>query len=163
MKFPRLALIVTGSFFLIGAYAPVSPPTKPSAGKDGFIRVASGICPQKRKTVRAPGKLRRKSNPVERNPANLERGKALYRKEAKPTACRLCHGNRGNGNGSLAVKQNPPPRNFTCSQTMEEISDGQMFWIIKNGSRSTFMPAHKSTLTDRQIWQIILYIRKFAQ
>ncbi len=74
----------------------------------------------------------------------------------------MCHGIKGNGNGKLAVNLAPPPRNFTCAETMKEISDGQMFWIIKNGSGGTKMPAHKETLTDREIWQLILYIKNFS-
>jgi len=41
---------------------------------------------------------------------------------------------------------------------MEHISDGQMFWVVKNGSPDTGMVAYKS-LSDKQIWQIILYLR----
>jgi hypothetical protein len=60
--------------------------------------------------------------------------------------------------GMMAPGLNPPPRNFSCSETMEHISDGQMFWVVKNGSSGTGMVAYKS-LSDKQIWQIILYLR----
>ena len=29
----------------------------------------------------------------------------------------------------------PPARNFLSGQTMKDLSGGQLFWIIKNGSR----------------------------
>ena len=35
-----------------------------------------------------------------------------------------------------------------------------MFWIIKNGSKGTGMVAHKKTLNDKAIWDVIKYIRK---
>ena len=54
------------------------------------------------------------------------------------------------------------PRNFTCSQTMKDISDGQMFWIIKNGSPATGMPAYRF-LSGDEIWKLILYIRHFEK
>lgn len=147
----------------VGAVLMVLGFTGPSVSAAELLYIASGICPQERATASAPGRLLRESNPVESTPQNFERGKSLYHEAARPTACRLCHGMRGNGNGRLAEKLVPPPRNFTCAETMKEISDGQLFWIIKNGSRGTAMPAHKSTLSDRQIWQLVLYLRTFAE
>ena len=126
------------------------------------IRVASGICPQNRKTRSAPSRYLKKANPLPDSPANLAQGERLYYKDAKPTTCALCHGLKGNGNGSLASALDPPPRNFTCTELMETIPDGQMFWIIKNGSKGTGMPVHKETLSDKDIWQLIRFIRKFA-
>ncbi len=131
-----------------------------SAGN--IFRVASGICPQKRNTRSAPTRYLKKKNPLPGSPENIQEGKLLYYKDAKPTACGLCHGLKGNGNGRLARGLNPPPRNFTCAELMDSISDGQMFWIIKNGSKGTAMPVHKGTLSDKKIWQLIRFIRQFA-
>jgi len=129
-----------------------------------YLRIAaSGICPQIRNTRSASSHQTKQSNPLPATTENLIVGEKLYRKDAKPTACYLCHGRRGNGNGSLAPKLAPPPRNFTCAETMNEISDGQLFWIIKNGSKDTAMPAHKATLRDKEIWQLIHFIRSFSR
>ncbi|NIS85156.1 MAG: hypothetical protein GWN88_08570 [Nitrospinaceae bacterium] len=46
---------------------------------------------------------------------------------------------------------------------MKTIPDGQMFWIIRNGSRGTAMPAHESTLSEKETWQLILFVRQFAE
>ena len=127
------------------------------------IRRISGICPQNRKTRKAPGRYLKKKNPIPPTPENLAKGKRLYNQDAKPTACKLCHGANGNGNGSLARRLDPPPRNFTCAEVMRDLPDGQLFWTIKNGSRGTGMPAHKSTLQPKEIWQLILFIRKFLR
>ena len=123
---------------------------------------ASGICPQSRKTEKAPSKYTLKPNPLFATTKNIERGKSLYQMEAKPTACKMCHGIRGNGNGRLARGLEPAPRNFTCEDIMKSLSDGQLFWVIKNGSKGTAMPAHKFTMSDKDIWQIIYYLKKFA-
>ena len=90
-------------------------------------------------------------------------GKQLFNKDAKPTACRLCHGAKGNGNGSLARRLDPPPRNFTCAEVMSDLPDGQLFWVIQNGSRGTAMSAHKSTLKPEEIWKLILFIKQFLK
>ena len=123
--------------------------------------IASGICPQPRNTKQAPLKYKQKINPLLATTQNIEKGKLLYQVETKPTACKMCHGIRGNGNGILARGLEPAPRNFTCKETMEAISEGQLFWIIKNGSKGTAMPSHKLTLSDRDIWQIIFYLKSF--
>ena len=128
-----------------------------------LLRVASGICPQPRTTKKAPSNYIRKQNPIPATAKNVERGKALYQKEAKPTACKMCHGIRGNGNGRLARGLKPAPRNFTCEETMRSLSDGQLFWVIKNGSTGTAMPAHKFSLGDKDIWRIIYYLKSFVR
>ena len=43
---------------------------------------------------------------------------------------------------------------------MKKVSAGQMFWIIKNGSKNQpAMVAHKK-LKDKEIWDIVKYIRE---
>lgn len=133
-------------------------------GLGGSVQlISSGICLQKRKTQRAPGRYLKKKNPITPTPKNLAEGKRLFNKDAKPTVCRLCHGAKGNGNGSLARRLDPPPRNFTCAEVMSDLPDGQLFWVIQNGSRGTAMPAHKSTLKPVEIWQLILFIKQFLR
>ena len=124
--------------------------------------IASGICPQLRKTKKAPSKYVLKKNPLFASAKNIKRGESLYQREAKPTACKMCHGVRGNGNGRLARGLEPAPRNFTCEETMKSLSDGQLFWVIKNGSKGTAMPAHKFSMSDKDIWQIIHYLKGFT-
>jgi len=114
-----------------------------------------GPCPQPRKTKSAPAHLVKASIPAS---ASVEAGKKIFEKSAKPMACKMCHGSEGKGNGKLGKALNPRPRNFTCSDTMKHVSSGQMFWIIKNGSKGTGMVAHGKTLKDRQIWDVVKYI-----
>ena len=120
------------------------------------------ICPQERKTARAPSDYLKKLNPLRGDPRNIKKGKVLAQIKAKPLACKHCHGMLGNSQGSMALSMKPKPRNFTCKQTMESISDGQLFWIIKNGSKGSAMPAY-SYLSDKKIWQLIHYIRSLSK
>jgi mono/diheme cytochrome c family protein len=126
----------------------------------GFTETAlaggdKGPCPQPRKTKSAPSNLAKASIPGN---ASVEAGKVIFEKSAKPMACKMCHGNEGKGNGKLGKALKPHPRNFTCSDTMKNVSPGQMFWIIKNGSKGTGMMAHGKTLSDKQIWDVVKYI-----
>jgi mono/diheme cytochrome c family protein len=122
----------------------------------------SGICPQPRQTVKAPGEFLKLENPLEATPQTILAGQTLFQVDAKPSACRICHGISGDGLGILFHKVKPKPRNFTCVYTMEELPDGQLFWIIKNGSPGTAMPSF-SYLADDQVWQLILYLRSFSK
>jgi mono/diheme cytochrome c family protein len=120
-----------------------------------------GTCPQLRVTAQAPEDIYHLKNPLEPTQKNLDAGESLFRVGAQPTACKICHGVVGNGFGMMAQGLNPPPRNFTCAATMNEIPDGQLFWIIKNGSPGTEMPAFPE-LHEKQVWQLIHFIRRFA-
>jgi mono/diheme cytochrome c family protein len=117
-------------------------------------------CPQTRSTTKAPEELYNKTNPIENTADNIEKGRLLFQLDAQPT-CTVCHGS-GNGLGMMSGGLNPPPRNFTCKETMESISDGQLFWIIKNGSPGTGMSSFEN-LNDQEIWQLVHFIRQLAE
>ncbi|MEE9259269.1 MAG: c-type cytochrome [Nitrospinaceae bacterium] len=117
---------------------------------------AAGKCPQPRKTKSAPASTVKKDKTAKANKAS---GKKIYTKTAKPIVCTMCHGKTGGGDGKLGKALKPKPRNFTCKGTKKQISAGQMFWVIKNGSKGTGMVAHKKTLKDKQIWDVVKYIR----
>ena len=92
--------------------------------------------------------------------ADYASGKRIYNQTAKPMACKMCHGKNGDGGGKLGKALRPPPSNFTSMDAMKDVSPGQMFWIIKKGSRGTGMVAHAKTLNDKEIWDVIKYIRQ---
>ena len=117
---------------------------------------SGGKCPQPRKTKAAPTNIVSLDNT---GSADLRKGKLIYEKRAKPMACKMCHGLNGDGTGKLGKALKPTPRNFTCSDTMKRVSAGQMFWVIKNGSSRTGMVAHKKSLVDSEIWDVVKYIR----
>jgi mono/diheme cytochrome c family protein len=121
-----------------------------------------GACVQPRKTAKAPDEFLSMMNPLPVSAGTIAAGKALFVKTAQPVACVLCHGEQGDGKGPLGASLVPPPRNFTCGSMMKDIPDGQLFWIIKNGSPGTGMMSFAG-LADEQIWQLIQYIRWLAK
>jgi len=122
----------------------------------------SGVCPQPRKTPRAPAAFLGMTNPLPASAEHVQAGKKLYLETAKPLACMNCHGTKGDGNGPAGMGLVPPPRNFTCGELMKDIPDGQLFWIIKNGSPGTGMMPF-SGLSDEEVWQLIHYLRSLAK
>lgn len=123
---------------------------------------SSGVCPQPRTTKKAPAEFLAMANPMPASSQAVQAGKTLFQQTAKPLACMNCHGAKGDGMGPAAMGLTPPPRNFTCGETMNSISDGQLFWIIKNGSAGTGMMPFAS-LSDDEVWQLIHYIRSLAK
>jgi len=122
---------------------------------------APGHCPQTRHTIPAPEEYSLMQNMLQPTKENVQAGNNLFNSKAKPVACVICHGIKGDGIGLIFPRLKPYPRNFTCYQTMKGVSDGQLFWIVKNGSHGTQMPGIVK-LEDKQIWQLILYIRSLT-
>ena len=119
-------------------------------------------CPQNRTTPDAPAKFAELKNPLEATEKRIKKGEVLFMDTAQPMQCLHCHGARGDGTGELGLQADPPARNFTCAKTMKSVSDGQMFWAIKNGIEGTAMPAYPD-LADWQIWVLIHYVRQFGE
>ncbi|HSF69547.1 MAG TPA: cytochrome c, partial [Nitrospira sp.] len=119
-------------------------------------------CVQPRSTAKAPDEFLGKTNPLPASSGTTQAGKTLFLKAAQSVACAMCHGEQGDGKGVMAAALVPPPRNFTCSAMMHDISDGQLFWIIKNGSPGTGMMSFVG-LPDEQVWQLVHYIRSLAK
>jgi mono/diheme cytochrome c family protein len=117
-----------------------------------------GECPQPRFTDKAPPEIYRLHAPLRMDKKVQKTADKLYQETAKPIPCARCHGLKGDGKGRMANMFDPPPRNFACAETVNGIPDGQLFWIIKNGSPGTSMPSFK-TLDDLEIWMLVLYLR----
>jgi len=96
-------------------------------------------------------------NPLEPTDENIKMGEKLYTQY-----CATCHGNTGLGDGPAGQALNPKPAPLAITGKMPMVSDGYLLWRIKEGgvSMGTAMPPWKAALNEKQIWQIILYMRK---
>lgn len=101
--------------------------------------------------------------------ADLAAGKKLYDER-----CRHCHGDAGDGQGASAEVVYPKPRNFTSGvykfRTRHETpngnrlaSDEDIFRSISEGLHGTSMPGWSGFFTKQQIWQLVQYIKTFAE
>jgi len=100
-------------------------------------------------------------NPIANTPENVAKGKALF--EGKGT-CFNCHGKEGKGDGPAAQILNPTPRNFTNCKFHKKRKDGELFWVIKNGSAGTGMvPLIPAAINEEEAWTIINYERSFCK
>jgi mono/diheme cytochrome c family protein len=90
-----------------------------------------------------------------------EEGKKLY-----VTYCSGCHGESGKGDGPAAASLPVKPANHTDGKIMNAIPDKTLFEIISKGGqaagKSAFMPPWGGTLRDKQIQDIVAYLRSIA-
>ncbi|MBU2652123.1 MAG: c-type cytochrome [Bacteroidetes bacterium] len=80
------------------------------------------------------------------------RGARVYKK-----VCWTCHGDNGSGTGPQAAEIETKPANFK-DPLVAGRSDGALFWWISNGGSD--MQAFKDALTEDEIWDLVMYIRK---
>jgi cytochrome c553 len=93
-------------------------------------------------------------NPVSFTPEHLADGK-----EAFGHYCVACHGLDGQNTGVPFAEHMSPPLPSLASAEVQEYTDGQLKWVIDNGVFPSGMPASKGTLSDDEIWSIVLFIR----
>jgi cytochrome c len=104
------------------------------------------------------------TNPLPATTDMIEKGKKLFEGKA---FCRACHGADGKGLGKdiePGSLKGPLPRNFTDKAWQAARTDGELFWILKNGSLGTDMaPFIPLVLTEEEAWQVVQYVRSFGQ
>jgi predicted CXXCH cytochrome family protein len=89
------------------------------------------------------------------DPADVNSGAEVFRKK-----CEICHGYDGSGKTEIGAGQYPRVPDLR-SPVIQKMSDGEVFFHIKNGIRHTGMPAWE--MPDRKLWQVVLYIRNLPK
>jgi predicted CXXCH cytochrome family protein len=101
------------------------------------------------RSVPEQGKAR--VNPFASDPAEIAAGRDLFSQK-----CEACHGYDGGGKTEIGSGQYPRPPALR-SMDVASMSDGEIFYHIRNGIRNTGMPAWQ--MPDRQLWQLVAFIR----
>jgi len=100
------------------------------------------------------------TNPYPSTPENIEIGKHIFHGKA---FCVTCHGKDGKGLGKIPGLRGKLPRNFTDKTWQAARTDGELFWILKNGSPGTDMASFiPLVLTEDEAWHAVLYVRSFG-
>ncbi|MFI5269025.1 MAG: cytochrome c [Chloroflexota bacterium] len=97
------------------------------------------------------------ANPVAGDSQAIQAGREAY-----TGSCAQCHGAAGDGKGVFGQTTFPPATDFT-SQTARDLSDQQMFYIVKNGLGFTAMPGFASQYSDADIWTFVSFIRELQK
>ena len=96
-------------------------------------------------------------NPVKPTPESLARAKKWWTLD-----CAMCHGKDGDGKGETAQDMKLTIPDFTDPATLKDRTDGEIFWVIKNGIGMTGMPSFaRIKVQDAEIWAITAFVKKF--
>jgi mono/diheme cytochrome c family protein len=85
--------------------------------------------------------------------ASVEEGEKLF-----GTECAACHGLDGHKPTDAGRWMYPRAADLT-SHEVQQYSDRELFWIVKNGIRFSGMPAFGKVETDEHIWDLVHYAR----
>jgi predicted CXXCH cytochrome family protein len=106
-----------------------------------------------------PAAERHESNPLKASPEILNEARNSF-----IDRCAICHGNDGSGQTQVGRNLYPKPPDLRSPPT-QNLTDGQIRYIIKNGVRLTGMPAwsHPHKEQDNDSWKLVLFIRDLRQ
>ena len=102
-----------------------------------------------------PAGARERTNPVADSPEVQADARAHWADH-----CAACHSNNGSGSAEMGKHMYPPAPDMRQANT-QDLTDGELFYIIQNGIRLTGMPSWGSgTIHDEQdSWKLVLFIR----
>lgn len=96
------------------------------------------------------------TNPVKPTPEGLAHAKKVWGYD-----CALCHGDKGDGKGDVAASMNLTLKDYTKPDSLKDMTDGQIFDIIKNGKGQ--MPPETGRAKPDDIWNLVTLIRNMSK
>ncbi|HEY2039221.1 MAG TPA: cytochrome c [Edaphobacter sp.] len=104
-----------------------------------------------------PADAARMVNPVKPTPESLAHAKKIYGYD-----CALCHGANGDGKGEAVADMKLTMKDFTDPSALKDLSDGELFYIIRNGKGQ--MPGEEEARAKPDdVWNLVVLVRSFAK
>ena len=107
-------------------------------------------------TATVPADAAQMANPVKATPEALARGKKIYGYD-----CAMCHGANGDGKGELVADMKLSLKDYTDPAALKDLSDAQIFAIIKNGKGQMTGEGDRAKPDD--VWSLVALLRSFAK
>jgi mono/diheme cytochrome c family protein len=106
-----------------------------------------------------PREEKQRRNPVPASPEAVADGLAHFADH-----CASCHANDGSGNTEMGQGLFPKSPDMRQAAT-QNLTDGELFYIIENGVRFTGMPAWSTGTPDGETstWHLVHFIRRLPQ
>jgi mono/diheme cytochrome c family protein len=105
-----------------------------------------------------PSEAKTMKNPVVSDASALGEARAHWADH-----CANCHANNGSGDIAMGKGMYPPPPDMRQAET-QQLTDGELFFVIKNGIRLTGMPAWgDGDADDLGSWKLVHFIRHLPQ
>jgi mono/diheme cytochrome c family protein len=95
-------------------------------------------------------------NPVKPTAESQAKAKKMFGYD-----CAMCHGENGNGKGDLVAGMKLVLKDYTDPAALKGVSDGEMFYIIKNGKGQMTGEGDRAKPDD--IWNLVIYVRSLAK
>lgn len=89
-------------------------------------------------------------------PSRIRAGAQAYEE-----MCALCHAAPGRKAGEIAEGLRPEPPEL--AEEIHEWGPAELFWITKHGVRMTGMPAFGPTHSDRELWDLVAFLRRLPE
>ena len=146
--------LVGGTVFVIAARG-FSARERPSAIEQWVARRA--------RSMAAPNGAKDLANPVPNSPEVLAEARAHWADH-----CAGCHANNGSGDTEMGKRMYPPAPDMRLADT-QQMTDGELFFIIQNGVRMTGMPAwsggsgSQNNHDEQDSWKLVRFVRHLPQ
>jgi mono/diheme cytochrome c family protein len=110
---------------------------------------------RKLRRMAIPREIREAKNPVAPSSQVMDEAMAHFADH-----CATCHANDGSGGTLLGLGLYPPPPDLRLPPT-QQLTDGELFYIIHEGVRFTGMPAFGSEDASKDVdsWKLVHFIR----
>jgi len=137
---PRVGFLFVVTLFLAAVHSAQQPPSTPKTTAYSAL----------------PAEAAKQANPVKSTPESLARAKKWWGID-----CAMCHGANGDGKGDLAKDMKLQIADFTNPATLKDRTDGEIFYIIKNGYQD--MPPEGPRVKTEENWDLVNYVRSLAK
>lgn len=141
-----LVLAVAGGYFLIRSGSiPANADAEPGALETWAARTSL------RATIAR--EMPQGDAPIPASPENLRAGMKLYGEH-----CAFCHG-LADGKATysaLGLFQKPPQ---LAKKPVTHDPAGSLYWKIAHGIRLTGMPGYRASISEDQVWQLVLFLK----
>ena len=103
-----------------------------------------------------PASARERQNPIPASPEALADGMAHYADH-----CASCHANDGSGKTEMGQGLFPKAPDMRLTPT-QQMSDGELFYVVEHGIRFTGMPAWSTGTTEGEesTWRLVHFLRR---
>ncbi len=133
-------------FYLAGGYAPVATSSPPMPFEATFARKALQARLEKEPLPKPS---------IEPTEAILMEGAGVYKQQ-----CAVCHGLPGAAKSAIAEGMFPPPPQLFLGKGVTDDEPGETYWKAANGIRLSGMPGFRTTLSEKQLWEVSLLLAK---
>jgi mono/diheme cytochrome c family protein len=140
-----ISIVLLAAAGLVALRGGVSARTEPSAPEAALARHVRHMA--------IPASARALPNPVPLTGDAVARARAHFADH-----CASCHGNDGKGKTEIGGALYPRAPDLTAAVT-QDLSDGELFFIIENGIRFTGMPGFGGAGRPEESWKLVHFIR----